>query len=37
MKKLLTQIEEILAVNGTHAVLIEIAEAARESLVIGQA
>jgi hypothetical protein len=37
LNRLLTQIERVLAVNVTHEVLIEVVEAARESLVIGQA
>jgi hypothetical protein len=35
--RLLTQIERVLEINGLHQVTKELVEAARESLVIGQA
>jgi hypothetical protein len=37
LTQLLTQIERVLSVNEAHAVSLEIVEAARDSLVIGQA
>jgi hypothetical protein len=37
LTRLLTQIERVLSVNDAQAVSLEIVEAARDSLVIGQA
>ena len=37
LTRLLTQVERVLGVNDTQVISVEIVEAARDSLVIGQA